>query len=345
MARRLRILIADGGNTGSRAAGVVRRTLLCALCMWLPAAGVAAAPTAIRIAVLEYGTVNWELDVIKRHGLDREQGVDVQIAGFASKQATLVALQADSVEASVSDWLWVSRQRNQGGDFTFLPYSTLAGALVVPGDSPIRDLRDLRGMRVGIAGGPIDKSWLLLRALASKRYRIDLDREVEKVFAAPPLLNSQIEAGRIDAVINFWHYVARLEARGMRGVITIAEVARALGITTPVPIIGYVFRERWLREHSDAARGFLRASRRAKQIMLESDEEWERLRPLLRADSEATLAALRDGFRAGIPQRWGDAERRDAAKLFAVLSEVGGPRLVGDQPSLAPGTFWDGARF
>ena len=30
----------------------------------------------VRAGVLTFGTVNWELDVVKHHGLDRQHGVD-----------------------------------------------------------------------------------------------------------------------------------------------------------------------------------------------------------------------------------------------------------------------------
>jgi len=38
----------------------------------------------VRVGVLEFGTVNWELDVIKHHGLDTERGFTLEVQGFAS---------------------------------------------------------------------------------------------------------------------------------------------------------------------------------------------------------------------------------------------------------------------
>ncbi len=51
----------------------------------------------------------------------------------------------------------------------FLPYSSTEGALMVPGDSPVRSVADLAGKRLGVAGGPLDKNWLLLRARPARR--------------------------------------------------------------------------------------------------------------------------------------------------------------------------------
>jgi NitT/TauT family transport system substrate-binding protein len=325
--------------------GLAAAAILVAVSGLLPALGSASEPVRIRIAVLKFGTVNWELDVIRHHGLDRTEGVRLEVIQLASKQATTIALQGGGADAIVTDWIWVSRQRNQGRDFTFVPYSAAVGALVVPANSPIRTLVDLEGKRLGIAGGPLDKSWLLIRALAERRHGIDLDTAVDKVFAAAPLLSHQIEAGKIDAVISFWHYAARLEVKGMRRLIGIDEAARALGIAANVPMVGYVFREAWAAKHEDAVVGFIRASRKAKEILRTSDAEWERLRPLTKAENDATLTALRDGYRAGIPAAWGDAERADASRLFVVLGELGGEQLVGPGKQLADGTFWAGIRY
>ena len=86
--------------------------------------------------------------------------------------------------------------------------------------------------------------------------------------------------------------------------------------------------------------GFLAASRKAKQILLESDAEWERLRPLMKAKDDKTFVALRNSYRRGVPTRWGEPERQDARRLFDVLAEVGGVKLVGKSAELQPGTFW-----
>jgi NitT/TauT family transport system substrate-binding protein len=300
---------------------------------------------AVRVGVLKFGTVSWELDTIKSHKLDEAEGVDLQIVDLASNQATQVALQGGAVDMIVTDWLWVSRQRAEGADFTFAPYSTSAGSVMVPAGSDIRTLADLKGRKLGVAGGSLDKSWLMLRALMIRQHGFDPDKDAAKTFGAPPLLNEQVRNGGIDAVLNYWHFAARLKASGLREVATVEQIARELGIATDVPIIGYVFSEAWAGKNGQAVQGFLRASRSAKTIMGKSDAEWQRLAPLTKAEDDATLAALRDGYRDGIPTAWGQAERDDAAKVYDILAKLGGRELVGDSPHLANGTFWAGSSY
>jgi len=294
----------------------------------------------LRVGVLKFGTVNWEFNVIEHHGFAKAEGVDLEVVKLASKNATAVALQSGDVDMIVTDWVWVSRQRAEGEDLSFFPYSRTVGSLMVAKNSGVHSLKDLQGKRLGIAGGPVDKSWLIVRALAKQQHGIDLNASVEKVFGAPPLLIQQILSGRLDAVINFWHYVARLEAQGLSPLVTIGGAVESLGAGSGVPMLGYAFREGWANANKEAVRGLARASRTAKALLAKSQAEWDRLRPKMKAKDDATFNALRDGYRAGIPESWGDAERAAAKRIFAVLAQQGGKKLVGKSLELQAGTFW-----
>ena len=95
-----------------------------------------------------------------------------EVLELASPEAGKIALRAGNADIIVSDWLWVSRERGLGAKLTFYPYSSALGAVMVPASSPIRTLADLKGRKLAVAGGPIDKSWLLLQAsLKQERHR------------------------------------------------------------------------------------------------------------------------------------------------------------------------------
>jgi NitT/TauT family transport system substrate-binding protein len=249
------------------------------------------------------------------------------------------------VDLIVSDWIWVTRQRADGMNFSFAPYSNAVGSVMVKGDSSARSLADLKGRAMGISGGPYDKIWLLLRAYASKKLGLDLATAVRPVYAAPPLLNELALSGQVDATLNVWHFDARLEANGMRPLIKLPEILAGLGVDKPIPLIGWVFREDWANQNRDTLERFFSASLEAKSLLAKSDAEWERLKPLMHAEDNATFIALKNGYRNGIPT----CEHADAlgnvASVFKVLAETGGEKLVGKSKTLSEGTFWSGFKL
>ena len=131
----------------------------------------AAAADRIRLAVQRTGTLSWELDVIKTHGLDRKLDLDIATVELASTEAGKIALKGGSADLMLSDWLWVARERSLGDTLVFYPSSSTLGAVMVPAHSEVRNIADLKSRKLAIAGGPIDKSWLLLQALARRSRR------------------------------------------------------------------------------------------------------------------------------------------------------------------------------
>ena len=323
---------------------LTRRTLLAGgtlalSALTLPARALTPPLPVIRIGTLENGTVNWEIQTIRNAGLDRENGFDLVPVALAGNPATQVAMQGGEVDTIVSDWLWVAQQRAQGGDFTFLPYSTAVGGVMVAADSPAQTLADLDGKKIGIAGGPVDKSWLILRAWSRAKLGRDLADMTTQVFGAPPMIMNAAETGEVDAAINFWHFQAKMQARGMRQLVSVADAARDLGLDPSTPLLGYVLHAGWIAQNPEIAAGFARASRAAKDLLARDDAAWTALRPIMNAADDAEFEALKAGWRAGIPAP-GPVNAANAEKTFAAMAELGGDELTGGLTTLPAGLFW-----
>ncbi|WP_323716202.1 ABC transporter substrate-binding protein [Paracoccus aminovorans] len=305
----------------------------------LPAAAQDAALPAIRVGTLENGTVNWELQTIVKRGLDRENGFRLVPMILAGNPATQVAMQGGEVDTIVSDFLWVAQQRARGAGFRFLPYSTAVGGVMVRADSPARTLADLMGKKIGIAGGPVDKSWLILRAWSREKLGQDLADVTQQVFGAPPMILNAAETGEVDAAINFWHFQAKMKARGMREIMSVQTAAGDLGLDPSTPLLGYVLRDDWIESNRVLAEGLARASRTAKALLARDDAAWEDLRPIMEAADDAEFEALKAGWRAGIPAH-GPVDAANAQKMFATMAELGGEELTGGVATLPEGLFW-----
>ena len=294
----------------------------------------------IKLAVLKYGTVNWELDVIKEHKLDEKYNLNIEVTYLTNKNASAIALMSKAVDMIVTDWVWVSRQRDKGKDFSLIPYSTAAGAIMVPKNSSIKNIEDLKDAQIGIAGGSIDKSWILIRAYTMKVYGYDLAKYIEPAYAAPPLINGMAQNGELDGALNYWNYTARLEALNYRKIVAVEDILTEIGIDNSLPLIGYVFSQKWAKNNAEAIQGFIAASNEAREILKNNDEEWERIKNITGAQNTETLIALRDGFRKGIPQENFLSYKNAIETAFKILAEIGGKDLVGNNNQLSDGVIW-----
>jgi NitT/TauT family transport system substrate-binding protein len=297
----------------------------------------------LRIGLQTTGTFAWQLDVIRRHGLADSAGLDLKVTEFASPDAGKLALNGGSVDLAVVDWLWVARTRALGGKFLFYPYSSAVGAVMVKNDSALRGIEDLKGRVLAIAGGPLDKSWLIVQAAAIRR-GIDLKGDTTLQYGAPPLMSQKLQQGEAAASLNFWNFCAWLETHGYRSLLDVRDAELALGLTQPVALIGYAFSEEFAANHGSTIERFIAVAQKANEIMLHSDEEWNALRPLMNAEDDATFMAYRDRTREGMPRRPIAAEAADARTLFKALASAGGTQLVGPSKELDPGLYYQPAR-
>jgi NitT/TauT family transport system substrate-binding protein len=316
------------------------RTALLALLLAMSfAAPHAFATDRIRVAMQRTGTLAWEIEIIKAHGLDRKAGLQIETTELGGTEAGKIALRGGSADLILSDWLWVARERSLGDGLVFHPSSSALGAVMVPHSSTIATIADLKGRKLAVAGGPLDKSWLLLQALA-RRSGVDLRREATIVYGAPPLLSEKQVQGESDATLTFWNFCADLESRGQKRAIAMADVMRSLGAAGPVAIVGYAFDAAWAAHNGSAVDRFLAVSQEAKEILAGSDAEWQQLAARIGTGDENALALYRQRYREGILRRPLAEEEADARNLYRVLAEIGGAELVGDAATMPAGTFY-----
>lgn len=297
------------------------------------------AQESLKIGVLAFGTVNWELDVIKSHKLDEKYGFNLEIINLASKNAQLVALQSKSVDIIVNDWVWVNTQKANGKDFNFYPYSKATGTLVVNEANNIKTLLDLKGRELGIAGGAYDKTWLLFRAYSKNKYDIDLKDIVTPVYASAPILYKKMQDKSLEASINFWQFNSKLENENIKPLVEIEDVYKDLGLKEDVSFVGWVFNKGFGLTNKDLINSFLKASIESKNILKTNDKEWDRIKPIMEVKSNGEFQALKNGYKKGIIENFDESNISDLQKVYKILSQDSSEDL-GKSTSLNNDIFW-----
>jgi NitT/TauT family transport system substrate-binding protein len=124
----------------------------------------------------------------------------------------------------------------------------------------------------------------------------------------------------------------------MHVLVSVEDAASDLGLNPDTPLLGYVFKGELVRDKPALVAAFARASRAAKDLLMNDDAAWEALRPRMNAKDDAEFVALRDGWRAGVPVR-GAVDEASAAAMLALMAKLGGEQLVGRATTLPAGVF------
>jgi NitT/TauT family transport system substrate-binding protein len=298
-------------------------------------AGVRAAgatPPVIRVGSEGGGTLTWALYVMQKLGLDRRYGVAVQPVPFATKDAARMALRGGAVDIKVDDWLYVSVARAEGLRIQAVDaYSRAVGGIVVRADTPVRSIADLRGRRIGVTS-LADKSYLILRAVAVSRFGFDPQRDSQVITAAPPLLNQLLARKDVDAIVQYWHFVAQLVATPQyRELSSTLALLRRLEPGVDLPFLVVAATDEAVRTEPRGLRGFLAALRDSQAQLASRADLWADLwsQNLLGVADRSALPAIQERYRLGLPGPWTRATVTGLLRLTATLAGIAGSETLG----------------
>lgn len=296
----------------------------------------------LRVGVLSYGTVNWGLDVLKHHQLDKKKGFHLEVVKLASKKAQLVALLGGEVDVIVNDWIWVNTLRDSGKDLSFYPYSRALGTILVNKESEIKTLKDFakKPYSLGVAGGPHDKTWLLIRSYYKSTYGRDFKKDTKQVFASPPIIFKKMLDNSLDGAINFWHFNSKLQGKGYRPIISIDEILKDLGVNKEITFVGWVFNRSFAEKNSKLINSFLDTTQESKILLKKNKTEWERIRPLMRVKSEKTFETIKQNYEKGIVYSFQKEDITELEKVFKILKKEAGSHYINESIPFDTKSFW-----
>ncbi|WP_437615836.1 ABC transporter substrate-binding protein [Sorangium sp. So ce834] len=263
------------------------------LCLMIAALGAACTPPekkVIRIAVgTQNATINCatgglllrELDLLKRYlpreGAYEDVRYDIQWRDFSSGPPITAEMIAGGLDfGMMADFPAVlngiaSEQAGKRSIYIATLSGSAAGAgngIVVPIDSPVHGVPDLKGKRISVPFGSTAHG-MLLRALSDAG--LDPERDVTLVSQQPAEAEAALRDNSIDAHASFVPFVELFPFRG---------AARKIydGATTQIPTShGMLVRAAYAEEHPEVVVGLLRAIIEADRIFERDPERYSEL--------------------------------------------------------------------
>ena len=320
-----------------------RRLLLAATLLF--AAALPAAAHDLRLALQATGTAKWELLAMQALGLDVRYDLRLAQRDVADSRAGQIALLAGDADIILSDFVWVSLQRDAGNAVALVPHSLAVGGLMVDPAAGIGSLADLAGKTIAVSGSPVDKSFVILSAEYGKLTGGNLIDDADVKFGAPPLVNELLTTGQAQAALNLWNWNSRAKLAGKTELISVPDMLKDLGVTETPPLLGWAFFEDNAKARKADFKGFFDASFETKKALLEDDAVWEQIRDAMNVgDDDALFTQLRDDYRKGIVTKYAATAMKPATASFALMAQFGGKDVVGDITEIPDGTFYKGYR-
>jgi sulfonate transport system substrate-binding protein len=171
----------------------------------------AAEPTTLRIGVQKYGTL---VILEEQHTLEQRlaaEGISVEWKEFPAGPQLLEALSVGSIDfgttgeappvfaqAAQTPLLYVGVE----------PAAPVGEAIIVPKDSPIQSVADLKGKRIALNKGS-NVHYLLVQALGSAGLT---PKDIESVYLVPADARAAFERGSIDAWVIWDPFLAAAQA-------------------------------------------------------------------------------------------------------------------------------------
>lgn len=184
--------------------------------------------------------------VAEDEGIYRAAGLDISVRHHGGDEGLFTALMAGEEDMVLASGDEVYQAREQGMDLVAVGsyYQQYPVTIVVPEDSAIRSITDLRGKKVGVPG-EYGSSWFGLLAILRGASMSKDDIEVVSIGYTQ---QAALAGGQVDAIVAFSNNEpVRFDAAGMK--------VRTLEMMGEVPLVSasLVTRREWFEKNEDIA--------------------------------------------------------------------------------------------
>lgn len=296
-----------------RALAHVSAVLLLVPTLLLPASG--SPPARIKVVVLE-GMQRFPLQAMLAAGIAERHQIQLDMVRMGRPDGVYTVMQTGDFNVGFAAWLNVALLRSRGARITTV-YSTsgYSNEVMVPADSPIRNIGDLRGKRVGVFGGPAAATTWLFRASALRLFGFDPVKDAQVHYSASPILQALLERRELDAILGLDPQISlMLESGRFRSVGNIGSMWRSATGQDPL-LLAVTVNEPWARENPEVVRRFVAAYRESLEALRARADLWPRLRQRGRDQDGAWDRPALPTLRGRVRQPVGSAAPRGAARL------------------------------
>ena len=256
--------------------------------------------------------------VADAQGLYNDAGVTATVRHHGSDEGLFTALLAGQEDVVIASGDEAVVAASQGLDLVSIGqyYASYPGTVIVPADSPIATLADLKGKTIGIPGEYGSSYYATLAAIKAG----GLQTSDVTISSIGYTQQAALAAGQVDAVVGFTNNDAvQMRLSGL----DIREIPLDDG-STPLVAASIVTTREWAHAHPEQARGVVSATTSAMnaiaenpQVALDATAQWDTT-----LTDETSLSAANAVLAATVPLWLGDDARADGVQDLATWSSM-----------------------
>jgi NitT/TauT family transport system substrate-binding protein len=282
----------------------------------------------IRLLYNEAGTNSFIPFTIKKFGLDKKHGFELVPIPTTTTAAGITAMKAGAADVHTFGWNDIARMNNQGipvvGVAPFLRWG--ADFVLVPKDSPIKTVGDLKGKKVGTSSRTA-LNWVAMMAIGDKKYQLT-EKDMMVHEGAPPLLRALLEQGSLDATHMFNSVTPSMVVSGKARVLAkVSDLISEFGMPE-TPFLLYAFDTKYTKAKPQNVKAFVAAYQEAVHILRTNDEVWlERGRQLQFPDEASAM--FRTEARTDVWLKFEPDTQAKIRKVFDAYLPLAGAEVLG----------------
>ena len=288
----------------------------------------AQAPRKFKLVIIP-GVQEFMINTMTREQLFKKHNLDPQIQKLLSPAAIHPLIAEGKVDIGFGGFTIMAIARSQGRPVVvFSVLTSPTNFVLVPKDSPVKGLADLKGKKVGLFGGPGATTSAVFFIIAKRWHGVDLAKDAQLVTAPSPALVGLLDKKELDAALVGTNESLQLFLTGKyRIILDLAEEwERRAG--RPPAHVSMDTTEAFAKANPEIIRDFIRAYREAVRLTRERADLWEEYGKSLGITSREGIALLRERVGPRILDVWDKRQMETQNQFLEFMIDVLGEKFL-----------------
>ena len=251
--------------------------------------------------------------VMEGHGMLAQAGLKAEKVKSLSPANLHLMVAERQVDIGFGGFTTMATARAEGKDIIVIGgVFSPVNMVFVKKDSPIHSLKDLKGRKLGVFGGPGSTTFTFLAVIARKWYDVDLSissKQVQLVSAPGPALIELLAKGDVDAALLGTTETIQMSAQDrFRVLVDLSEEYKAhTGGHAPAHVT-IVTNEAFAKDHGDIVRDYLKAYKAAVEYTHTHPEVWDEYAASIMMTDPKERALLAAKMGPNIVEKWDESQ-------------------------------------